>query len=350
MKYCRAGRQVVPLPVWCVLAVDRQAAQGRWRRGRSSVTKQVGGWRWVVPMGAGVAAAVLCVQAWAQGTALGATVAPEPAAAPTVGAEPAPAVPAPPLPAAQAAFRYQLGLALSTGPTYSGASSMGVNLRPVSYLQWGRLRLSSSVAGLVEGPSDAGRSSGASLSLTESARWSTGVGLRTDRGRSSADDPRLAGLPDVKPTLRGRAYAAYRFEGRADDSRGASLTLSTDLLGRGGGTVLSLDLSRQVRWTPAWRWSHGLGLNLADGIYMRSYHGVSAEAAVATGLPAYRPGAGLADLHAGTGVTWRLDPRWRVGGSVNLGWQMGPAAASPLTQRRFGYGLALGLVYISQDD
>jgi outer membrane protein len=290
------------------------------------------------------ATSLLCAHAMAQGAA------PE-VAAPADAPEAAVATPeqvAPPPPTTP--FRYQVGAALSFGPTYTGSATMGLSLRPVTYLQWGRLRLSSSKAGLVEAPADAGRSSGASLSLTESTRWSTGVGLRTDHGRSSADDPRLAGLPDVKATLRGRAYAAYRFEGRAEDSRGASLALSTDLLQRGGGTVLSFDLSRQVRWTPAWRWSHGLGLKLADGSYMRSYHGVSAEAAAASGLPAYRPGAGLADLHAGTGLTWRLDPRWRVGAALNMAWQMGPVAASPLTERRFGYGLALGLIYISQDD
>jgi len=126
-------------------------------------------------------------------------------------------------------------------------------------------------------------------------------------------------------------------------------TLSTDLLGRGGGSTLSVDLSRRVVLGPLWRWTLGAGLGLADGVYMRSHHGVSPAASLASGLPVYEPRAGLTDVHLGTGLTWRLDPRWRVGGTLGLGYLLGPVANSPLTQRRFGYGLVLGAVYISQD-
>lgn len=265
-----------------------------------------------------------------------------------VGGLPAAAEPAPA--GAPSRFRYQIGLAAGTGPTFAGSSSMGAGLRPVTMLQWGRFRLSSSQAGLIEGPTDGSRSPGATLSLTDSPRWRSGIGLRFDNGRSAADDARLAGLPDVERTVRGRVYLSYSPEGPADDQRSLGATLGVDLLNRGGGTVLSLDASRSRRLTPLLRWTHGVGVGMADATYLRSYHGVSAESAALTGLPVYRPAAGISDVHAGTGLTWRFDPRWRVGGALNLSWLTGPAAASPLTARRLGVGLVLGVVYISPED
>ena len=265
-------------------------------------------------------------------------------AADAAAPQPTPALPPKPTP-----FRYQVGLAVSSAPNYAGASASSLSLRPVLSLQWGRLRLTSSKANLVEGPSDGSTGPGASVSLAETARWSSGLALRTDNGRSSSDDPRLAGIPEVRATLRARLYGRYSFDGTVDDSRAVGATLSTDLLGRGGGTTLSIDLSRRVLLSPAWRWSMGGGLGMADGVYLRSHHGVSPAASAVSGLPVYRPGAGLTDVHLGTGLTWRLHPRWRVGGTVSANYLLGPAADSPLTQRRLGLSLVVGAVYISPE-
>ena len=79
--------------------------------------------------------------------------------------------------------QLQIGGALSWRPTYPGSDRMGWGLRPVVALQWGRLRLSSSQANLIESPADGSRTAGASLSLLDTPAWSSGVALRWDNGR-----------------------------------------------------------------------------------------------------------------------------------------------------------------------
>lgn len=252
--------------------------------------------------------------------------------------------------AAPAAFSYQIGLATAWKPSYAGSDDYGISARPVVGLRWGRLRLTSSQANLIEGPGDGSRAPGASVSLVESSRWNSGLALRHDKGRSPSDDPRLAALPAVRSTLRARLYGRYALDSVHDDQRGLSAALSSDLLGRDGGVTLSVDLSRRVALSPTLRWTQGVGLSAADATYMRSHHGVPAESAAAAGLPAYRPGAGLTDVHVGTGLTWRVAPSWRVGGTIGLSHLLGPAADSPLTLRRTSVGLVLGLVYLSDPD
>ncbi|MBQ0932020.1 MipA/OmpV family protein [Ideonella alba] len=247
-------------------------------------------------------------------------------------------------------FSYQVGLATAWKPSYAGSDNYDVSARPVIGLRWGRFRLTSSQANLIEGPSDGSRAPGASVSLVESTRWSSGLALRYDKGRFASDDPRLAALPEVRSTLRARLYGRYALEGEADDQRAISAALSSDLLGRDGGVTLSVDLSRRVALSPTLRWTQGIGLGAADATYMRSHHGVPAASAPAAGLPAYNPGAGLTDVHVGTGLTWRVHPNWRLGGTVGLTYMLGPAATSPLTLQRSSVGLVLGLVYISSPD
>jgi MipA family protein len=249
-----------------------------------------------------------------------------------------------------AAFSYQIGLATAWKPTYAGSDRYEVSARPVIGLRWGRFRLTSSQANLIEGPGDGSRSPGASLSLLESSRWSSGLALRHDKGRSPSDDPRLAALPALRSTLRARLYGRYALDSQAGDQRALGAALSSDLLGRDGGVTLSVDLSRRVALSPTLRWTQGIGLGAADATYMRGHHGVPADSATAAGLPAYRPGGGLTDVHLGTGLTWRVAPSWRVGGTLGFSHLLGPAADSPLTERRSSVGLVLGLVYLSDPD
>lgn len=244
--------------------------------------------------------------------------------------------------------QLQIGGALSWRPTYPGSDRMGWGLRPVVALQWGRLRLSSSQANLIESPADGSRTAGASLSLLDTPAWSSGVALRWDNGRDGGGDPRLAGLPPVPSTLRARATLRHGLEAPADERRSVSLTVSGDLANRRGGMTLALDGGRSLALTPEWRWTQSLGVSAADATYLRSHHGVPAGSA--SPLPVWQPGGGWLDLHASTGLTWRLHRHWRVGGTVSVQHLLGGAADSPLTVRRTGAGLVLGLVYIAGPD
>lgn len=240
-------------------------------------------------------------------------------------------------------WRFQLGAAVVSQASYLGSDQRKTQLRPVFSLQYGRLRLSSSRASLIEGPSDGRAPAGASLALNERGPWAMTVALRLDNGRSPSDDPHFAGLPELRSTLRGRVNLRYTF----NEAWSLGLSLSPDLLNRAGGTYGSLDLAWRHPLAPDLRWTVGAGLGLADATYMRSQFGVTPEASVTSGLPAYRPGAGTMGVGLGSGLVWRAAPRWRLAVTGGVGWLTGPAVDSPLTHQRANWNLSLGAVWIS---
>jgi len=238
---------------------------------------------------------------------------------------------------------YALGGALVSGPTYAGSGGQELKARPLWALRYGRFRVSGSRAsGLLAAPNDGG--SGASADLVETAHWRLGAALRVDNGRASSDDPALAGLPDVKRTLRGRVYGGVTLGGRWSGQLG----YAHDLLGRGGGATANLGLG--YGWTP---WpgleaSVGAGLTLADRQYMSTYYGISPTVAAATGRPAFSPKAGLLDINGGIGLRAPLAGRWVIFGGVGMSQLQGDAATSPVTGRRSGVTASVALAWRSQ--
>lgn len=275
---------------------------------------------------------------WAGSTAL--------AQEPVPAASPAPPSPVPveaPAPEDKpATFDYQVGMAMIWGSSYSGSADRTVKLRPVWGIQYGRFRLATSRASLVERSGGQGALPGASMELGSVDRWRFDAALRVDAGRKSKDAPELQGLPDVDPTLRLRLLAEYKL---SDDAR-VGLNVSTDVTNKKGGTLLSLDYGRGGTLAPDWRWSAGVGLQAADSTYMNSYHGI--PPGTTSPWPVYQPSAGLHSARAGVGVTWRFSPHWRAGAAAGMSGLLGPAADSPLTQRRVGSNVTVGLVYIGR--
>ncbi len=242
-------------------------------------------------------------------------------------------------------WHFQLGAALVSQPSYLGSDLRKTQLRPVFSLQYGRFRLSSSRASLIEGPSDGRAPAGASLALNDRGPWAMTLALRLDNGRSPSDDPNFAGLPEVRATLRGRVNLRYTF----DEAWSAGLSVSPDLLNRAGGTYGSLDLAWRHALAPGLRWTVGAGLGFADATYLRSQFGVTPEAALSSGLPVYRPGAGTMGVGLGSGLVWRAAPRWRLAVTGGVGWLTGPPVDSPLTHQRASWNLSLGAVWISPE-
>lgn len=274
-----------------------------------------------------------------------ADVASTPASAPALPSESpdSSAAATPPSPAA-APFTYQLGLAVVHGPAFLGESSQTTGLQPVWSLRWGRFRITSSRASLIEREPGQGALPGASMELGAFGRWRFDAALRLDTGQDRAEGADQAGLQSVSSTVRGRFTASYRMV----SGLGAELALTTDLLNRGGGTTLGLDLSRRFSLSPEWRLNLGAGISLADAIHQRSRYGVSAEESVRTGLPRFEPGGGWLETRLSTGLTWQLSPRWRLGSSVVWGHLMGPATRSPLAERDDGLTVTVGAVYVGQ--
>lgn len=278
------------------------------------------------------------VMLWSGATALAQTLEPAPSPAP-----PSPVPAEAPAPQDKpATYDYQVGMAMIWGSSYSGSANNTVKLRPVWGIQYGRFRLATSRASLIERSGGQGALPGASMELGTINRWRFDAALRMDAGRKSKDAPELQGLPDVDPTLRLRLLAEYKL---GDDAR-VGLNLNTDLANKKGGSLLSLDYGQGGALAPDWRWSAGVGLQAADATYMSSYHGI--PPGTTSLLPLYQPSGGLHSARAGVGLTWRFAPHWRAGAAAGTSLLLGPAADSPLTQRRVGTNVTVGLVYIGR--
>lgn len=239
-----------------------------------------------------------------------------------------------------ASSRFAIGADAAYGPEYAGAGNAALKLRPLWAYQYGRWRISSSGAGAVLGFAAETAGAGATAELVKTDRLRFSVGLRIDHGRQSSDSDDLAGLPDVRRTLRGRMSVSYALAPHW--SAGASV--SQDLLGRGGGALAAFDLGYRDRLTDRTHWSAGAGISLGDGTYLRSYFGVPTQSARAD-RPAFEPGASLRDVHLGVGLTTAITPRWIAFGGVGASNLLGDAAASPLTKSRFGWSMNVGLAY-----
>lgn len=237
--------------------------------------------------------------------------------------------------------RYVLGLSTSFAPEYSGAGRTQLKLRPLWAVQWGRVRISTSRAGSLLGYGADAAGPGASSELIATNRWKFGAGLRVDSGRQAADSDKLQGLPDVRRTLRGRLYANYK----VDDHWDLGASLSQDLLNRGGGAFVNLDFGYHDRLGPNTTWSTGAGVTLADATRMRTFYGIEPADAPRAGLPAYRPGGGLQDVHAGIGMTTALTKRWIAFANMGVARLVGDAAASPLTDRTTSVSASAGIAW-----
>lgn len=238
-------------------------------------------------------------------------------------------------------FRYVLGASVNHGPDHAGSRRSETSLAPVWALHWGRWRISGGGGSALMGFGAAVYGAGASADLFSNERLRVGLSLRGDGGRRSKDAELTQGLPDVRRTLRGRLFASYAL---APDWQ-LSAALSQDLLGREGGMTLGLDLGWRLHNSPRGEWTASAGLAAANGRHLRSYFGVTPQGSLAAGLPEYRPGAGLRDIHAGLGYTRALGPRWIVFASAGVSRLLGPAADSPLSQRPSSVNLGLGLAY-----
>lgn len=271
------------------------------------------------------------------------------AAEPETGADPASQAPASAEPIDWPALRddlaanaaLALGVTTSFTPSYSGSSDRKISPHLVWAFQYGRIRISTGGGAAVLGIAQDPRGPGASAELFSSDRLRAGIAFRIDRGRDSSAIDGLEDLPDVDATVRGRAYVSYALT----PNWTIATAVAPDLLGRGGGTVATLDVGYRAPLTPASEWYAGAGVNLADATYMNSYYGVSPETAAATGRPAYEAGAGASGMRAAIGFTAALTSRWILFGGVGVTRLLGDAAASPLTQQQTAASASLGLAY-----
>lgn len=169
------------------------------------------------------------------------------------------------------------------------------------------------------------------------------VGPAANIASSRKDSDVGAPLGKVKTTIEAGAFAQYQW--------GESIRLRAEVLkGIGGHKGLVGALGADKVWRDGDRYVFSVGprLLVSDGRYQRAYFGVTPAAAVATGLPAYRPGGGIHGAALASGLSYQFSPRIGAFGFARYERLLGDAARSPVV-REFGsrnqYSAGVGLNY-----
>jgi len=249
----------------------------------------------------------------------------------------------PPAPAVLEASRdYLIGVSIVSSAAQLGSdTSQSTRARPMWAFQLGRFRFASSGASALLTQGRQTVDTGVSTVLAGSDRWSLSTSLRIDEGRSWDGDARFKGLPDVRGTLRGRVTANVALGQRWS----ASVRGSQDLLGREGGLRIDSGLGYRHPVSSQTHWDLSLGAGWANATYAGTHYGISPDAALATGLPAYGLGSGWDGVSVGWRLTSALNRNWVMYGGLGASQLQGAAARSPLVGRKTVYSATVGLAY-----
>lgn len=232
-----------------------------------------------------------------------------------------------------------IGLLASQGPEYPGSDDRGTALRPALFLRYGRVSVSSGAGFAVRHDADLWRGLGLDLTRRENLRIS--LGLRFDNGRSDSDSPALAGMGDVRKTVRLRGGLQWQ-PARAWRVAAA---WTVDAFGRGGGNLGEISVTRDHSLSSRTTLEASVRAALAGRRYMQTYYGVNEAQSARTGYPVFEPGTGWRDVMLSVGVRHELNRQWVMQAGASVTQLIGGAADSPLTRRVTTGGLSAGLAY-----
>jgi outer membrane protein len=255
---------------------------------------------------------------------------------PSTEAPPAAAEPVTP-PQRPRRFEGAVGLVLASKPAFSGSSDRQLKPELAGFVRWGRITLSGAGGFTTRSQHDVERGLDALLLRRPGLR--VNLALRFDPGRRESDSEDLAGMGDVRATLRARLGLTWE----PAPQWSVSLASSFDALHRVGGYTVSAGVSRRFDLGPRQRLLLGAALSGAGDRYMQTWYGVTPAQSAASGYAVYDASEGLRDVSLS--ATWRadFDAHWAGFASLGTSRLLGPAADSPLVRQRRGGTLAFGL-------
>lgn len=267
------------------------------------------------------------------------SVSTQPEAPPAQPAEPAVDAVAVVAPTSTAPSKFEgaVGLVMDYKPAFSGSNDKRIRPHLAGFLRYGRFTVTGAGGFTTSRLDDVERGLDAELVRRQGVR--VNLALRVDQGRRESTNVQLAGMGNIRPTVRTRL--SLRME--PAPNWGLALAGSVDSLGRGGGYFADAGVSRTFVVDAQHRVILGAGLTVGGARYMQTWYGVNEQQSAASGYPVYKPGAGLRD--AGTSATWRVEvnPQWAGFASLGVNRLLGPAADSPLTRQKNSVTVAAGI-------
>lgn len=220
------------------------------------------------------------------------------------------------------------GAAVLLGRAYPGASENRTRVLPSLEYQWANGWF-------------AGVQSGVGFNASRQADMAYGLRLTADFGREEKRSAVLKGLGDV--AARPQVGAFFN----ASPMRGLTL-LSSLRYGSGDerdGLLADVGVGTGWPLSPSWRLGAQLAATWANAAHQQAYFGVDAAQSAASGLAAFRPGAGLQNVRASASVVYSVAPQWSVSVGLTHTELQGDARRSPLVRET---GSTTGLLTVGR--
>jgi outer membrane protein len=209
-------------------------------------------------------------------------------------------------------LRVRVGLGAQLRPEFIGSKDYGIG--PLIDLDFAR----GDNPFPFEAPDDS-----FGIKLISSGGFAAGPAANIQWKRKESD----VGAPvgKVKTTVEIGGFAEYK----ASDKIRLRADLRKGVNGH-EGLVGSLGADRIWRDGDRYVFSIGPRVLFSDSRFQRAYFGVDSAAALAAGLPTYRPSGGVYALAAASGVSYQFNPRFGMFGYARYERLVGDAAKSPI--------------------
>ncbi len=219
----------------------------------------------------------------------------------------------------------RLGLGPVIAPDYEGSDDYNIDPVPAVSLRYGNfLEVDNNEVKVTA----FNRLFNTSTNMGGGSSLRAGPLIRLDFGRDETDSPDLRGMGDVDMALELGAFVSYQWQGGTR----VRLRARHDVIKGHGGMLAIADVIQPFIRSARFTLGGIVQATWASGPYMRSYFGVTAAQAAASGYPVYRPTSGLKDINAGLNASYRIADRWSVVTNVNYKRLMGDAADSPIVR------------------
>ncbi|WP_168355761.1 MipA/OmpV family protein [Sphingomonas gei] len=175
---------------------------------------------------------------------------------------------------------------------------------------------------------------GIGANLFDSENVTAGVGLTFADGFRKQDAP--VGIGKLSDGVGARGFVKLRQFGFEAMLGGTKI-----LAGNTKGVLVDASLSYPIRISDKLAISASIGTTYGDRKNNNRYFGVTAQQALASGLPQYRAGSGFIDATASLGAQYRLTDRIGVGVAGGVTTLLGEVKDSPIVKRKtqpFGMG------------
>ena len=181
--------------------------------------------------------------------------------------------------------------------------------------------------------------------LLADSRWDIGPVVNYRGKRDDDVSGPVKRLAEIDGAVEGGGFVAYTFGG--DRSGQGAITLEGTFLHDVSGEHDGFTASGGVSYA-ALRWGRlyadvDAQATYASKDFYRTYFGVTPAGSVASGLKAYRPGAGIKDVSAGLTAGYQLTERWGVIARAEVTRYVGEAADSPIVKDGSKTSALLGL-------